>query len=166
MLFLYRSLCLNEWGSGHFLIIRPLYPMTDDSWCARMFFNLETAVILQSEDQSYCEALPIHFLFLCRLWQQSAEMILWLGDTPSKRSMPHSSTNYLFTSCLWKHYWARLKSFDLILCNPKEWNSRGIANGKQDTQLIFSVSAIWYIYWLKIKMRESLWKLWIKRVGM
>ena len=28
-----------------FLIVRPLYPMTDDSWCARMFFNLETAAI-------------------------------------------------------------------------------------------------------------------------
>ena len=28
-----------------FLIVRPMYPMTDDSWCARMFFNLETAAI-------------------------------------------------------------------------------------------------------------------------
>ena len=45
MLFLYRSLCLHKRVSWHFLIVRPLYPMTDDSWCARMFFNLENAAI-------------------------------------------------------------------------------------------------------------------------
>ena len=44
-LFLYRSLCQHERGSWHFLIVRPLYPMTDDSWCARMFFNLVNIAI-------------------------------------------------------------------------------------------------------------------------
>ena len=43
--FLHRSLCLHERGSWHFLIVRPLYLMTDDSWCARMLFNLENATI-------------------------------------------------------------------------------------------------------------------------
>ena len=32
-------------GSWHLLIIRPMYPMTDDSWYGRMYFNLETTEI-------------------------------------------------------------------------------------------------------------------------
>ena len=44
-LFLYRSLCLHVRGSWHFSIVRLLYPMTDDSWCARLFFNLANAAI-------------------------------------------------------------------------------------------------------------------------
>ena len=39
-----HSACTSE-VRDIFLIVRPLYPMTDDSWCARMFFNLENAAI-------------------------------------------------------------------------------------------------------------------------
>ena len=42
---LYRSLYLHERGSWHFLVVTPMYRMTDASWYARAFSNLEPAAI-------------------------------------------------------------------------------------------------------------------------
>ena len=51
-----------------FLIVRPMYPMSDDSWCSRTFSNLETAaiqwqrpsVILQLYNIKYSDLIQIN----------------------------------------------------------------------------------------------------------
>ena len=61
---------------------------TDVSWrVSNLFLQLpynDFLYHLVSEDQSYCKALTVCFLFLYRLRWIFAMMVLWSKDTPSK----------------------------------------------------------------------------------
>ena len=58
--------------------------------------------LLAIKDKSYCEALPIYFLYLLKLRQIVAVMILWLEETPSKEEYA-SQFKVLFIYFLFMH---------------------------------------------------------------